>query len=276
MELTFDNPPTPVTNSGLVRFAGDQLELNIPPGRPYKLIYGRSHAAQETQFVPLPPRPPLTYPLDQVLERQGADARPEWILLKTRKQMTLPEGVTLCVGCSSVWPSKEQATEHAAAIVSKKIAWFVRQNYVNRSRQYERKCNASIASLGYDNWNLGYEAAVKVYTRESLEANAGAKWYWEKVAAGTESGNRLEGVRGAAANSSGWTGSLPPGRQGPVAAVRGAVAAEPVPGPQTPVGIEYKGLRDARERGTCQQTDAHQAAGVMLVSRGPPREVPCP
>jgi hypothetical protein len=88
------------------------------------------------------------------------------------------------VGCSAVWPSREQATEHAAAIVSKKIAWFVRQNYVNRSREYERRCNASTASLGYDNWNLGYEAAVKMYTRENIEANAGAKWYWEKVAAG--------------------------------------------------------------------------------------------
>lgn len=184
MELTFDNPPQPVANDGLVRFAEDELVLNIPPGRPYKLVYGRGRVEREGQFEPLPPRQPLTYPLDQVLERQGGDARPEWIRLKTRRQMTLPEGVTLCVGCSAVWPSKEQATEHAAAIVSKKIAWFVRQNYVNRSRQYERKCEANTASLGYDNWNLGYEAAIQMYTRASIESNAGAKWYWEKVVAG--------------------------------------------------------------------------------------------
>jgi hypothetical protein len=41
-----------------------------------------------------------------------------------------------------------------------------------------------VHSRGYDNWNLGYEATVKMYTRESLESNAGAKWYWEKVVAG--------------------------------------------------------------------------------------------
>lgn len=64
------------------------------------------------------------------------------------------------------------------------LAWFVRQNYVNRSRQYERKCEASTGSLGYDNWNLGYEAAVKMYAREGIESNAGAKGYWEKVVAG--------------------------------------------------------------------------------------------
>jgi hypothetical protein len=184
MELTYDNPPRPVANEGLVQFAADQLVLSIPSGRPYKLVYGRSRVEQETQFEPLPSRQPLTYPLDRVLERQGGAERPEWIRLKTRRQMTLPQGVTLCVGCSAVWPTKEQATEHAAAIVSKKIGWFVRQNYVNRSREYERKCDADTGRLGYDNWNLGYEAAVALYTREQVQANPGAKWYWEKVQAG--------------------------------------------------------------------------------------------
>lgn len=184
MELTYDNPPKPVANDGVVQFAGDQLVIHIPQGHPYKLVYGRNHVEQETRFEPLPPRRPLTYPLDEVIGRQGADSRPPWIRLKTRRQMTPSEGVTLCVGCSAVWPTKEQATEHAAAIVSKKIAWFVRQNYVNRSRQYEQASGANTGSLGYDNWNLGYEAAVKMYTRESIQSNPDAQWYWERVLAG--------------------------------------------------------------------------------------------
>jgi len=186
MKLSFQNPPQVVPIGDKVRFDGDELVINIEAETPYKLVYGRELVAAEKSFEPLPPRPEITYPLETVVDRQGASKRPDWVALKTRKKMSLPEDITLCVGCSAVWPTKQEATEHAAAIISKKIAWFIRQNYVNRTRQYEQAFGANISKLGFENWYLGNDAAVKMFTLENINEKYSPRWYWEKVKAGPQ------------------------------------------------------------------------------------------
>jgi len=182
MALTTDNPPTPVPNDGKVAFEGNELLINIPANRPFKLVYGQELVARERTFEPLPPRRPITYPLEEVISREGGDTRPDWIRLRTRKPIGEPTQIQPLVGCSSIWPTKEAATEHAAAVISKKIAWFVRQTYVDRrTRPYERDLGANFDNVGYENWYLGHDAAVKMYTVASINARPGTQWYWEQV-----------------------------------------------------------------------------------------------
>jgi len=187
MQLTFERPPYPVPNAGRVKFDGDELVISIPAGKPYKLVYGpQSLVEAEQKFEPLPPRRKITYPLDEVIAREGGEERPPWIRLRTRRRVNTPEGATLCVGASAVWPGKQQATEHAAAIVGKKIGWWVRQAYVYRSRDYESAIGANTGQLGFDNWYLGFNASMKMFTLDKINARDGVQWYWEKVKAGPD------------------------------------------------------------------------------------------
>ena len=70
--------------------------------------------------------------------------------------------------------------------MAKKVAWNVRGKYVNNSRQYEQALGASTGSLGYDNWDLGWTGALKVFSLENINAHPGVQWYWEKVLAGPD------------------------------------------------------------------------------------------
>lgn len=187
MALTAENPPTPVANEGKVRFEGDELVINIPQGQPFKLVYGRDLVDRERTFEPLPVEKDLTYPLEEVIAREGGDERPPWIRLKTRRQMELPENVTLAVGSSSIWPTKEEAQRHAANIIARKMAWFVRQSYIENghTRSYEDALNAR-NRLGFENWYLGYDAAMKLYSYERILANPQAQWYFEQVRYGPD------------------------------------------------------------------------------------------
>ena len=170
-----------------VAFEGNDLVIKIPQNQPIKLVYGQDLVAKETTFEPLPPRRPITYPLEKVLDRVGGTERPAWIRLKTRRQLpALDDGAVRCIGASAVWPTREEATAHAAAIVAKKIAWNVRGKYVTGTREYEKALGATTDKLGYDNWNLGWAGAIKLFSLGKVNAHAGVQWYWEKVLAGPE------------------------------------------------------------------------------------------
>ncbi len=169
-----------------VAFEGNELVIDIPRDQPIKLVYGLDLVPMEQVFIPLPPRNPITYPLEEVVERIGGSERPAWVRLKTRRNIELEPGVVLAVGASAVWPTREEATQHAANIVAKKMAWHVRQAYVNRAREAEKQVGATTDSLGYDNWQLGYDGAMALFTPERINARPGVQWYWERVRAGPE------------------------------------------------------------------------------------------
>jgi hypothetical protein len=184
MKLTAEEPPAPVPNDGLAMFDGANVVLDLPKGVPFKLVYGKENVARERKFEPFPAKN-LTYPLDEVLER-SAPERPRWIRKVTRKEVEKAKGwdgktSRYGVGCSACWLTLEEARKHAASIVSRKVAWVVRQKYVNRSREYEKACGADTGKLGYDNWQLGYTTARRLLTVETISQREGTEWYSEKV-----------------------------------------------------------------------------------------------
>ena len=175
-----------------VAFVGDELVIDIPRDQPVKLVYGPGLLVKETVFEPLKINKNITYPLDEVVLREGgdgkpADQRPEWIRLRTRKQMTLPADVTLAVGASASWPTKEEARKHAAWIVARKMAWNLRETYVEHghTRSYEQLAGVALketeTKLGYQNWYLGHVACERLLTVAGLNARPGTQWYYEKV-----------------------------------------------------------------------------------------------
>jgi len=180
LEITDQGPARRVENK-YVKFEGDDLHIAIPARRPFKLAYGeKALAADEKAIaaVALPPKK-LTWLVDEVLEAVPAGVpRPDWICAATRPRP--PAGTILYVGCGAKQPTGEATKKHAASIVARKIGWYVRQHFVNRSREYERAAGASTDKIGYDLWNLGLEAAQKHYTLHSLEKANDAQWYLEK------------------------------------------------------------------------------------------------
>ena len=162
--------------SDLFEHAGSEEERREAPladrMRPRTLeeFSGQEHLAAEQAWPALPPKE-LSYPLDELIERIGGQERPAWVLKKTRKALQPdPSQERLAVGCSGCFETLEAARRHAASIVARKIAWFLRQKYVNRSREYERACgwNNGAGDLGYDNWQLGYTTARRLFTEQNL------------------------------------------------------------------------------------------------------------
>ena len=183
MRLTAQAPPQVVQTGNLVKFDGDRLVLNLPKGVPHKLVYGPELIGQEQTHPSLPPKF-LLYPLDEVIQRQGGEQRPAWVLRSQRKALEPNASQQrLGVGCSATWPTLEDARRHAASIVARKIAWFVRRSYVWRSRGYEQAegFKNTYQDMGYDNWYLGHDAATRLYTLEAIDQRPGTQWYAEQV-----------------------------------------------------------------------------------------------
>ena len=183
MKLTAESPPQAVDNAGLVTLNGGMLELKLPKGVPYKLVYGPELVPQEQRYEGLPPKQ-LTYPLDEVLDRVGGTERPAWVRKATRRALEPdPQRRRLLVGCSGCFETLDAARQHAASIIARKLAWFVRQKYVNRSREYERALgfNNGPSDLGYDNWNMGYTTARRLFTLDSILQRPDTQWYAEKA-----------------------------------------------------------------------------------------------
>lgn len=188
MKLTAEKPPQVVENDGLVKLEDDHLTLNLPKGVPYKILYGIEKVSEEQKYEGLPPKE-LTYPLDEVIERLNGSERPQWVLKSTRKALEQnPRERRFVVGCSGCFDTLDAVRQHSASIIARKIAWFVRQKYVNRSREYERSFgwNNGAGDMGYDNWNLGYVTARRLYTLESILQRPDTQWYAEKVRHGPE------------------------------------------------------------------------------------------
>jgi hypothetical protein len=176
-----ENGPAERVENKHVKFEGDNLTINIPARQPFKLAYGeKALAADEKAIaaVALPPKK-LAWGLDEVLETVPAKTeRPDWIRAATRPRP--PAGTTLYVGCGAKQPTVEATKKHAASILARKIGYYVRQHFVNRSRQYEEAAGASTDKIGYDLWNLGLDAAQKRFTVAFLEKVKDAQWYLEK------------------------------------------------------------------------------------------------
>lgn len=188
MKLTKEEPPRVVENVGLVTLEDDNLILQLPEGVPYKVFYGTEKIPEEQKYEGLPPKE-LTYPLDEVIERVNGNERPQWVLKSTRRALEpKPRERRFVVGCSGCFNTLDAARQHAASSIARKIAWFVRQKYVNRSREYERSFgwNNGAGDMGYDNWNLGYTTARYLYTLEAISKRPEVEWYAEKVRHGPE------------------------------------------------------------------------------------------
>ncbi|MGQ9591551.1 MAG: endo-alpha-N-acetylgalactosaminidase family protein, partial [Planctomycetota bacterium] len=189
LRLSAEEPPRPVPLEGRIRLEGDVAVLDLPKGVPHKIVAGKDRLAAELAVEPLPPKA-LAYPLDEVLER-SAPERPRWVRKVSRKALERElgwdsEAKRFCVGCSAVWPTLEAAKEHAANIIARKVAWFVRQKYVSRTRSAEAAAGATTEKLRYDNWQLGYTTARRLYARAAVERREGTETYWEKVHHGPE------------------------------------------------------------------------------------------
>lgn len=169
----------PVDAANFVAFDGGEIVIRISKGTPFRICYGRDayEADREIRQTPLSP-PTITWPEDELLEASDPGGRPEWVRIATR---THPEGATLYVGAGAKMDTLEASRAHAASIIASKIQWVVRQGWVETSRAYERELGLDAGAMGYDNWNLGRDAALEIFTLGTIGDLDGVRWYWEHV-----------------------------------------------------------------------------------------------
>lgn len=174
-----DGPQERVDSRSVVRFDGGDLVLTLQPHTPYRICYGRAAYLADKKLRETPfPQPCITWPVEKVLSSAPAGGRPPWVRRSTRVN---PPGAALYVGCGAAFPTLEQSREHAASIVARKVAWEVRQKYVSRSREYERQTGIDGARMGFDNWNLGVDEPLTIYSLARISSMPGVRWYVERI-----------------------------------------------------------------------------------------------
>jgi hypothetical protein len=177
--LLSDEPAREVPAASVAAFDAGDIVLRLRKGRPVRLCYGDEayEADKKLRETPLE-APKITWPEDEVLETRPPGGRPAWARKSTRKD---PPGATLFVGCGAKFATEAESRRHAMSIIRSKLQWRVRQGFVNRSREYERKLGLDTGKLGFDNWNLGLDAVEVLYADTEIEKRKDATWYVEKL-----------------------------------------------------------------------------------------------